>query len=255
MNISSLVEALDKQILEGNIIGAFADFAADDCVTYSQPNHKTISKAQKLEALNWFFSGVAKTVKIERQGVQVAGNESRSQFTFEFVGKAGEPIAYAEVIRRTWKNGKLVEEQYLIGQTLDAKSESAQTAPAKVVASKAKATPKEDGKPATEPAKEAEVAAVTKTKVSKAKAEAKDDLTKIEGIGPKIAELLIKDGIDSFAKLANAKPAEIKTILDAAGKRYQMHDPATWPQQAALARDGKAAELKKLQDELKGGRK
>lgn len=253
MNTSSLVEAIDKQILEGDIIGAFANFAADDCVTYSNPDYKTSNKVQKLETLKWFFSGIAKTIKIERQGVQVSGDESRSQFSFEFVGKMGEPIAYAEVIRRVWKNGKLAEEQYLIGQTLAAEAEKIQVAPAKVAAPKSKATPKEDGKPATAPAKE--VTPVAKTKVVKTKAEAKDDLTKIEGIGPKIAELLIKDGIDSFAKLASAKPSEIKNILDAAGKRYQMHDPATWPQQAALARDGKTADLKKLQDELKGGRK
>lgn len=253
MNITSLVEALDKQILEGDIIGAFANFAADDCVTYSHPNHKTTNKTQKLETLAWFFAGIEKTVKIERQGVQVNGDESRSQFTFEFTGKSGEPIAYSEVIRRAWKDGKLIEEQYLIGQTLETKAE-APKAPAKASATTTtKAAPKEDKNPATTPAKA--VSVTEKPKLTKSKTAAKDDLTKIEGIGPKIAELLQNSGIDSYAKLADTKPQDIKTILDAAGKRYQMHDPATWPQQAALARDGKTVELKKLQDELKGGRK
>lgn len=253
MNITSLVEALDKQVLEGDIIGAFANFAADDCVTYSNSNHKTTNKTQKLETLAWFFAGIEKTVKIERQGVQVNGEESRSQFTFEFTGKSGEPIAYSEVIRRVWKDGKLIEEQYLIGQTLEKKAETPK-APAKAsTTAKTKAAPKEDGKPATTPAKETPVA--EKPKLAKSKTVAKDDLTKIEGIGPKIAELLEKGGIDSYAKLADSESKAIKSILDAAGKRYQMHDPATWPQQAALARDGKTVELKQLQDELKGGRK
>jgi large subunit ribosomal protein L21 len=34
-----------------------------------------------------------------------------------------------------------------------------------------------------------------------------------------------------------------------------MHSPETWPQQAKLLADGKKEELKKLQEELKGGRK
>jgi len=37
--------------------------------------------------------------------------------------------------------------------------------------------------------------------------------------------------------------------------RYKMHDPTTWPKQAKLAADGKWDELKKLQDELDGGKK
>ena len=81
-----------------------------------------------------------------------------------------------------------------------------------------------------------------------------DDLTKIEGIGPKISELLKNDGIASFADLAAAEEARLQKILDDAGSRYQMHEPDTWPEQAQLAADGKWDELNKLQEELQGGR-
>ena len=76
----------------------------------------------------------------------------------------------------------------------------------------------------------------------------------IEGIGPKIAELLNADGIFTFKDLANAEVDRLKGILDAAGSRYRMHDPTTWPQQSALAADGKMDELKELQANLKGGK-
>lgn len=82
----------------------------------------------------------------------------------------------------------------------------------------------------------------------------KDDLTKIEGIGPKIKELLYNDKIFSFTQLANTNPADIKKILEAAGPRYQMHDPTSWPKQSKLAAENKWDALKKLQDELDGGR-
>lgn len=81
-----------------------------------------------------------------------------------------------------------------------------------------------------------------------------NDLTKIEGIGPKIAGLLKADGIVTFTDLAKAKKANLKAILEVAGKRYQMHDPTTWAQQAKLAATGKWEVLAKLQGELKGGK-
>jgi predicted flap endonuclease-1-like 5' DNA nuclease len=81
-----------------------------------------------------------------------------------------------------------------------------------------------------------------------------DDLTKIEGVGKKIAEILSAEQISSFQDLAKSTPKKIRTILDAAGSKFKMHDPATWPKQAKLAAAGKWDELKKLQAELKGGK-
>ena len=81
-----------------------------------------------------------------------------------------------------------------------------------------------------------------------------DDLKKIEGIGPKISELLQNNGIKSFKDLASAEVDRLKAILEEAGPRYRVHDPTTWPQQSALAADGKWDELKELQDRLDGGR-
>lgn len=87
------------------------------------------------------------------------------------------------------------------------------------------------------------------------KADAKaDKLTMIEGVGPKIAGLLNDEGIMTFADLAAAKIETLSAVLEKAGPRFKMHQPDTWPQQAALARDGKMDELKKLQDELDGGK-
>ena len=82
----------------------------------------------------------------------------------------------------------------------------------------------------------------------------KDDLTKLEGIGKKIAEILIASGIASFEILSKASPKKLRTILDAAGKKFKTHDPTTWPKQAKLAAADKWSELKKLQAELKPGK-
>ena len=82
----------------------------------------------------------------------------------------------------------------------------------------------------------------------------KDDLTKIEGIGPKISEALAKGVITSYVGLASKTVAEIKAVLDEAEGNFGAHDPSTWGRQARLAADGKWDELKILQDELDGGK-
>jgi predicted flap endonuclease-1-like 5' DNA nuclease len=253
MNLQQLVEALDAQILQGDIAGAFDVFAADNCITFSSPSDVTRTKAQKAEALRWFFNNIASVNRIERIALSVQQDVSNSQFVFDFTNNFGENLVFQEVIRRTWKDGKIVEEQYLMGQTIDQTQPAAGSAPAKK-ADKPAAKPaaKKTGEQA--PAKKAATSAAKTAKPAAAPVQS-DDLGLIEGIGPKIAELLNNAGITTFAQLANTKPAAIKTILEAAGKRYQMHDPATWPKQAALARDGKTVELQKLQDQLKGGRK
>ena len=80
------------------------------------------------------------------------------------------------------------------------------------------------------------------------------DFKKIEGIGPKIASIINEAGITTFNKLSKTKPEKIREILLTAGNRYKMHDPATWPEQAGMAADGKWDELKTWQDKLKGGK-
>lgn len=80
-----------------------------------------------------------------------------------------------------------------------------------------------------------------------------DDLTKIEGIGPKAAEALVGAGIVSYAKLADADPEEIKEILTEASSRLAHLEPASWPKQAQMAADGEWDELKAWQEKVKGG--
>lgn len=79
-----------------------------------------------------------------------------------------------------------------------------------------------------------------------------DDLTKIEGIGPKIASVFQSVGITTFAKLADTEVSALQQALDDAGIR--LGNPETWPQQARLAASGDWEALEKLQDELQGGR-
>jgi predicted flap endonuclease-1-like 5' DNA nuclease len=134
-------------------------------------------------------------------------------------------LVFHEVVRRAWSTeGLVISEEYV--------AVSPETAPA----------------PAAEPKKGAKKAEKKVTTSSN------DDLKLVEGIGPKIEELLNNAGISTFVKLSETPANEVKDILNAAGKRYQMHDPSTWAKQAKMASEGKMAELKIWQSELKGGK-
>ena len=73
-----------------------------------------------------------------------------------------------------------------------------------------------------------------------------DDLTKIEGVGPKIALVLSSNGITTYAQLAKADPAAVQDMLKKSSGRFNMAKPQTWPEQAELAANGNWDALKKL---------
>jgi predicted flap endonuclease-1-like 5' DNA nuclease len=81
-----------------------------------------------------------------------------------------------------------------------------------------------------------------------------DDLRVIEGIGPKIADILNSSGILTFAQLADTPVSTLQGILRDAGSRFRIANPTSWPQQARLAAEEKWDELKELQDRLTAGR-
>jgi len=80
-----------------------------------------------------------------------------------------------------------------------------------------------------------------------------DDLTRVEGIGPRISSLLEAAGIATYEQLAASDPEMLRHLLRDEGLHFA--DPGTWPEQAALAAVGAWATLEELQDELSRGRR
>ena len=140
------------------------------------------------------------------------------------------------------KNGHRQSLTEIVIESIVAKgAKKAKSAEPKKAAPKKEATPK-----AVAPKKKVAPKKAVAPKATKA-----DDLKKVEGIGPKIAETLVAAGISTFAELAKAPPAKIAEIIaDVRGN----HVTDTWPAQAKMAAEGKWDELKKWQDELDGGK-
>lgn len=81
-----------------------------------------------------------------------------------------------------------------------------------------------------------------------------DDLKAVEGIGPKIDELLVAGGITTWHQLSNTPVERIQSILDAGGSSFRIANPSTWARQAGLLANAHWAEFKTLTDELTAGR-
>lgn len=91
--------------------------------------------------------------------------------------------------------------------------------------------PKAEAKPVAEAPKAEAKKEEPKAEAPKADAEA-DDLKKLEGVGPKLAEVLAEGGFTTFATIAAASVEDIQKVLEAAGSRYASKDPAPWIEQA-----------------------
>jgi small subunit ribosomal protein S1 len=203
-----------------------------------------VSHLRYLEDINREAEGEVKAEKVKQR------NETRSAITKQNSKKEATTL------------GDLGVFSQLQGAFNDA-NEAAKPEPAKEEAKPAAETPAPEAKPepvveaatTPEPAKEeAKPEPVASAEPAPAKAAKDDDLKKIEGIGPKISELLNLSEIMTFQQLSETPVDTLKGILEDAGPRYRVHNPTTWPQQAKLAADGKWDELKTLQDELDGGR-
>lgn len=170
----------------------------------------------------------------------------------------GDKVIVFKKKRRKGYRVKNGHRQYLSEITIESITASGGKKKETKKAAPKKEAPKAEAKPAAkkETAKAAPKAAA---KPAEKKAPAKkatgkaDDLKKIEGVGPKASEAMVNAGLDTFAKVAKAKPEAISEILTEASSRLAHLVTDTWPKQAKLAADGKWDELKELQDRLDGG--
>lgn len=200
-----------------------------------------------------------KSIEIIMESVTQAVAEGLEERKSEKTGGKDKEEAKADKTEEAPKKEEKKAEEKPVKKAEAAPKEEEKAAEEKP-AKKAEAAPKKEEKAAEEkPAKKAEAAVKKEEKAAEekpAKKEAKakpEDLTKIEGIGPKAAEALVANGVKTYAELADADAEKVKEILTEASSTLAHLDPTSWPKQAKMAADGKWDELKEWQDSVKGG--
>lgn len=114
-DLKANVEALDGQILAGDILGAVETFFHPDVETQEgNADAVTRGKAAKLEQLQAFFAGIAEVNAIARHSYAVGEGVTMSEFTFDLTRTDGSRILWNEVLRRQWQDGLVISERYYI---------------------------------------------------------------------------------------------------------------------------------------------
>jgi predicted flap endonuclease-1-like 5' DNA nuclease len=83
--------------------------------------------------------------------------------------------------------------------------------------------------------------------------EGADDLQAIEGIGPKIANLLRNADIKTFERLSETPLGELTRILEAGGPRFGLADPMSWAEQASCLVNRDFVAFEELKESLIAG--
>jgi predicted flap endonuclease-1-like 5' DNA nuclease len=146
---------------------------------------------------------------------------------------------------------------FVVGALLAWIATRRRAAPAATAPAPVPATFQPDPAPRAEPVDTAEAAAAAHIRIDVGAARAAgfnlkhaDDLSIIEGIGPRIQDLLRQHGIDGFARMAQLRTDELLDILDRGGPSFRLADPSTWAEQASLALHNRWGDLKRLQRDL-----
>lgn len=235
---NKLLEKLDKMIEKGQIVEAFETYFSEDVLTHDEAGGKTHTKSEKRKMMDDFFSVFPVINDIKLHGNFTIGDTSISKFSFVFSNEEGVTQRWHELITRKWKDGKVIEEFYSSGDLDDVKK----------TLKKQKSS---DKKPKNEKSEEKNEEISSSEEPSKTSQS--DNLRIIEGIGPKIVEVLKKSGITDFKSLASTSVEKLGDILKNEGPRYALQNPSTWPMQADLAAKGSFEELEKLKLKIVDG--
>lgn len=197
--------------------------------------------------------------KEEEKGVQVQewiiSKESPAAGS---VKPDGKPAATAAPAKAAAQTAAPVIEKAAAGSVKPEGKPAATAAPAKAAVEgvKAEAPAAEkaavDAVKAETPAAKAPEAAPKAAPAKRGDTKELDDLTRIEGIGPKFRDALLNAGITTFVKLADTANKDLEAIIKGAGLRRpgSMH---TWAEQATYLANGDMEGFEALTAQLKGG--
>lgn len=111
-DLKTLETSINELAKKGEMASSVEQFYADDCTFQegSQPA-RAGGKAGQLTYLVNFFATVTKVNAIQLHGQAVGDGITISEWTFDMASTNG-PVLWNEIIRRNWRDGKVVSERY-----------------------------------------------------------------------------------------------------------------------------------------------
>ena len=114
MRLQELNTEMDALVLKGDMITAVTNYFADDSITTDHDGTVLKGKHAHLAKMEGFLGGIAKVNGITFHHSATGNDVSMSEFTFDFDMKDGSKILWHEILRRIWKDEKIIAEQYFL---------------------------------------------------------------------------------------------------------------------------------------------
>ncbi|MFM9904067.1 MAG: nuclear transport factor 2 family protein [Pyrinomonadaceae bacterium] len=111
-SLTDLVAAKVEMMKKGQVVEATEQFFAPDAKTHDFTGVATNNRDEMVEKMKGFTSGIKAVNGITHHGSAVSGDTSFMEFTFDFDMSDGSKILWHEIIRSSWKDGKIVSEQF-----------------------------------------------------------------------------------------------------------------------------------------------
>jgi hypothetical protein len=112
MNIQELDQALNQQILSGDIMGAFDKYYAEDVVMQENSAEPFVGKAFNRDREQQFVNSIAEFHGAAVLSSAVNGNTSFGEWEMDVTFQGGFRVKLAQVAVRTWKDGQIVRERF-----------------------------------------------------------------------------------------------------------------------------------------------
>ena len=112
MSIKNQVQTVIDGILSGKLLETFDAYYADDVVMSENRKDERIGKAANREYELKFLNNVQEFHGAKVGRVIVEGNNAAVEWTFDFTFKGGNRVVMQQVAVQTWKDGKVIREDF-----------------------------------------------------------------------------------------------------------------------------------------------
>lgn len=115
MSIKAQVQAVIDGIKAGKILETFDAYYADDVVMSENRKEERVGKAANRKYEIQFLDNVQEFHGAQVGRVIVDGDHAAVEWTFDLTFKGGNRVNMQQVAVQTWKNGKVVREDFYHG--------------------------------------------------------------------------------------------------------------------------------------------
>ena len=110
--IENSVHELNNLISEGKILKAFHTYYHDNVVMQENEAAPTIGKEANRQRELHSFGNISEFRKAEVMGMAVGENQSYVTWHFDYIHKEWGLRNYTQIAVQTWKDGKIIKEQF-----------------------------------------------------------------------------------------------------------------------------------------------